>query len=159
MSQAIWRLRSRSLTCDHFATLHWGHDPALQLIELCGLVVGSQFFVPVLHVTGRCLRPSPQVTEHWKVTDKRTVILKIPPLHQYIGREIYQFKNMKCTFTGLNITQKYQFKVDPLMSPTTVIPHRTKVISHCNRTTVIPLTDTTMFFDVLVNAIRQRQTF
>ena len=52
------------LTCDHFVTFHWGQELALQLIELCGFVFGSHLVVPVLQVTERCLRPSPQVTEH-----------------------------------------------------------------------------------------------
>ena len=124
MSPAICRLRSRSLTCDHFATLHWGHDFALQLIELSGLVEGSQLFVPVLHVTGRCWRPSPQVTEHWKVTDKRTVILtrsKVDPLVSH------------------TTVIPHRTKVIPRCNRTTVIPHWTNVIPllHCNCTTVV----------------------
>ena len=52
------------LTCDHFVAFHWGQEPALQLIELCGFVFGSHLVVPALQVTERCLSPSPQVTEH-----------------------------------------------------------------------------------------------
>ena len=56
--------RSHLLTSDHSVTFHWGQEPALQLIELCGFVFGSHLFDPALQVTERCLRPSPQVTEH-----------------------------------------------------------------------------------------------
>ena len=52
------------LTFDHFVAFHWGQEPALQLTEFCGFVLGSHLTVPALQVTERCLNPSPQVTEH-----------------------------------------------------------------------------------------------
>lgn len=48
----------------HSPTLHSGHEPRLQLVVVCGLLLLSHLPRPPLHLTGRSLFPFPQDTEH-----------------------------------------------------------------------------------------------
>lgn len=59
-----------AFTSPQSSTVHQGHSSRLQGIVVCGLMLVSQLWSWSLHSTERCLTPEPQVTEHYKVTQK-----------------------------------------------------------------------------------------